>query len=370
MIVTSATQQLSDIGVSIWLDDLSRDRLTSGSLADLMADHNVVGVTSNPTIFAGSLAGSDAYTADIRARAAEGLEAEEAAFAVMVSDVQGACDLLKEVFDQTDGQDGRVSLEVSPTLAHDTKGTVAQAKDLWGRVGRDNLMVKIPATLEGLPAITEVIASGISVNVTLIFSLERYRQVIEAYFEGIAQAKANGHDIGRIRSVASFFVSRVDAAVDARLEQIGTDEAIALKSRAAIANARLAYELFSELHSAPEAQELAGAGMHPQRPLWASTGVKDPALPEALYVTELAAPETVNTMPEKTLRATARDGGVTGDRVSEEAEESKKVLAALNVLGISLQDITSELERDGVAKFIASWHELLDTVTRAMAAES
>jgi len=364
--MTTPTQELSNIGVSIWLDDLSKDRLTSGSLKNLMAEHNVVGVTSNPTIFAGSLANSDAYKPDIHALAIEGLSPEETAFGVMVADVQGACDLLVGVFTSTSGQDGRVSLEVSPTLAHDTEATVKQAKELWARVGRDNLMVKIPATREGIPAITEVIAAGISVNVTLIFSLERYRMVIEAYLEGIARALAAGHDIGTIRSVASFFVSRVDAAIDPLLEQIGTPEALSLKSKAAIANARLAYELFTEMHSAPAAQELVSAGMHPQRPLWASTGVKDPALPEALYVTELAAPETVNTMPEKTLHATARNGGVAGDRVSGAANESREVLAALETLGISLPEVTEELEREGVAKFIVSWHELLDTVSQAI----
>ena len=365
--MTTPTQALSDIGVSIWLDDLSKDRLTSGSLKSLMADHNVVGVTSNPTIFAGSLANSDAYKPDIKALATEGLSPEETAFGVMVSDVQVACDLLAGVFTSTSGQDGRVSLEVSPTLAHDTEGTVKQAKELWARVGRDNLMVKIPATREGIPAIAEVIAAGISVNVTLIFSLERYRMVIEAYLEGIARAQEAGHDIGAIRSVASFFVSRVDAAIDPLLEKIGTPEALSLKSKAAIANARLAYELFTELHSSSTAEALASAGMHPQRPLWASTGVKDPALPEALYVTELAAPETVNTMPEKTLQATARDGGVAGDRVSGAATESREVLAALRTLGISLPDVTEDLEREGVAKFIVSWHELLDTVSQAIA---
>lgn len=365
--MTTPTQELSEIGVSIWLDDLSKDRLTSGSLQTLMSERNVVGVTSNPTIFAGSVARSDAYKPDIRALAGKGLGPEETAFGVMVADVQRACNLLKGVYDATTGQDGRVSLEVSPTLAHDTEGTISQAKELWERVGRENLMVKIPATLEGIPAIVEVIAAGISVNVTLIFSVERYAMVIDAYLEGIARALESGHDINRIRSVASFFVSRVDAAIDPLLDHVGTEEAVALKSRAGIANARLAYELFTQTHASPAAEKLVAAGMHPQRPLWASTGVKDPGLPEALYVTELAAPHTVNTMPEKTLHATFRDGGVAGDRVSVAADESRAVLSRLEGLGISLSAVTEELEREGVAKFIASWNELLETVSHAIA---
>lgn len=364
--MTTSTQQLADIGVSIWLDDLSKDRLTSGSLQGLMDNHTVVGVTSNPTIFAGSLAGSDSYREDIRAMALDGLSAEEAAFAIMVADVQGACDVLRARYDTTGGIDGRVSLEVSPTLAHDTDATVAQAIELSKKVDRPNLMVKIPATLAGIPAITQVLGQGISVNVTLIFSLDRYRAVIDAYLKGIAAAVDNGHDISTIHSVASFFVSRVDAAIDPQLEGIGTPEALSLKSQAAIANARLAYELFEHLHGSPEALRLVAAGMNPQRPLWASTGVKDPTLPEALYVTELAAAHTVNTMPEKTLLATARDGGVNGDRVHGYFNGARATMAALAELGISMDGVTDELERDGVAKFIASWHELLDTVTKAM----
>ena len=364
--MSSPTEQLAALGVSIWLDDLSKDRLTSGSLASLIKNHSVVGVTSNPTIFAGSLAGSDSYQADIAALAVKGLSAEEAAFAIMVSDVQGACDVMREVYDATGGVDGRVSLEVSPTLAHDTQATIAQAMELWKNVDRPNLMVKIPATLAGIPAITEVISHGISVNVTLIFSLDRYRAVIAAYLAGAAKALEAGHDISHIHSVASFFVSRVDSAINPLLDALGTPEAIALKSSAAIANARLAYELFEELHAAPDALALSEAGLNPQRPLWASTGVKDPSLPEALYVTELAVAHSVNTMPEKTLLATARDGGVQGDRVRGHYEEARATMAALEALGISLTEITDELERDGVAKFITSWHELLDTVTRAM----
>lgn len=360
------TDMLADIGVSIWLDDLSKDRLISGSLRSLMDEHTVVGVTSNPTIFAGSVAGSDSYQSDIHDMAAQGLSAEDAAFALMVSDVQSACDLLREVYDATTGIDGRVSLEVSPTLAHDTEATVTQAMALWKQVNRANLMVKIPATLAGIPAITRVVAQGVSVNVTLIFSLKRYRDVIAAYVAGIALAAENGHDISTIHSVASFFVSRVDSAIDPQLEKIGSPEALGLKSQAAIANARLAYELFEQLHATPEVSALIAQGMNHQRPLWASTGVKDPTLPETLYVTELAVANTVNTMPEKTLLATARDGGVNGDRVHGHYDDARAVMASLAALGVSLDSVTEELEREGVAKFIASWHELLETVSRAM----
>jgi transaldolase len=362
----SPTQQLASLGVSIWLDDLSKDRLTSGSLADLIAHHNVVGVTSNPTIFAGSVAGSDSYAPDIQAMKREGVTAEEAVFRIMISDVQGACDLLRPVYDSTGGVDGRVSLEVSPLLARDSEGTVAQALELWAAVDRKNLMVKIPATREGLPAITRVLAEGISVNVTLIFSIERYGQVIDAYFAGIELAQKAGHDISSIHSVASFFVSRVDTAVDAELDALGSMEARTLRSSAAIANARLAYQLFQQRHASKQALVLAAAGMNPQRPLWASTGVKDPALPPALYVTELAGDQTVNTMPEKTLRAASDFSGVVGDRVTSEYAHAEGVMAGLKALGVSVAAVTDELERDGVAKFVQSWQELLDTVQTAM----
>ncbi len=362
----SPTQQLASLGVSIWLDDLSKDRLTSGSLAELIAHHNVVGVTSNPTIFAGSVAGSDSYAPDIQAMKREGVTAEEAVFRIMISDVQGACDLLRPLYDKTSGVDGRVSLEVSPLLARDTEESVVQALELWTAVSRENLMIKIPATREGLPAITRVLAEGISVNVTLIFSIERYREVIDAYFAGIELALKAGHDVSRIHSVASFFVSRVDSAVDATLDALGSPEAKTLRSSAAVANARLAYQLFQERHSSESVASLVSAGMNAQRPLWASTGVKDPALPPALYVTELAVRQTVNTMPEKTLRAVADFAGPITDRVTGDFAQAAKVMADLAALGIAIDTVTDELERDGVAKFVQSWHELLDTVQSAM----
>ena len=362
----SPTQQLSDLGVSIWLDDLSRDRLTSGSLAALIASHNVVGVTSNPTIFAGALANSDAYREPIARLHHSGASAEDAVFDIMVRDVQDACDVLAPVFERTGGLDGRVSLEVSPLLASDTQGTIDQAVDLWGLVDRPNLMIKIPATKQGLPAITEVIGRGISVNVTLIFSLDRYDAVIDAYWAGIRRAVEAGHDIRRIFSVASFFVSRVDTAIDARLDAIGSEAAHALRSRAAIANARLAYELFEKRHSAPEVADLLAHGAHPQRPLWASTGVKDPALPDALYVTELAVADTVNTMPEKTLLATGDSAVVAGDRVRGFYDDARHVMSGLAELGIDIDEFTDALEADGVEKFVQSWRDLLGTVEEVM----
>lgn len=362
----SPTQALSDLGVSIWLDDLSKDRWKSGSLARLIGEHNVVGVTSNPTIFAGSIAGSDSYREDIHTMKARGIDAEEAVFAIMVSDVQGACDVLRPTYDSSNGVDGRVSLEVSPELAHDTEGTVAQARQLADQVGRDNLMIKIPATLAGLPAITAVLAAGISVNVTLIFSIDRYERVIDAYAAGIAAARDNGHDISRIFSVASFFVSRVDTAVDALLGEIGTPEATALRSTAGLANARLAYELFNARHASAVFTDLAASGMNPQRPLWASTGVKDPALPPTLYVSGLAAPLTVNTMPEKTLVATTQHAGEITDQITPHVDAARAVMSQLAALGISLGDVTDELERDAVAKFVQSWRELVETVTTAL----
>jgi transaldolase len=362
----SPTAQLSSIGVSIWLDDLSKDRISSGSLQSLIDTHHVVGVTSNPTIFAGAVSGSDSYTGDIATMARAGATPEEAVFEIMIGDVRDACDLLRGVFDETSGQDGRVSLEVSPLLANDTEGTIAQARELWERVNRPNLMIKIPATKAGLPAISSVIGEGISVNVTLIFSLERYAEVIDAYFSGISRAHKNGIDISAIRSVASFFVSRVDAAIDSLLDAAGGEAAGLLRSHAAIANARLAYELFTTRHAAPEIADLHNAGMNPQRPLWASTGVKDPLLPATYYVTELAVAQVVNTMPEKTLMAVAEHGGVRGDRVSAHFEEARDILAALAAEGISLGDVTAALEADGVEKFVQSWRELLETVSQAM----
>jgi transaldolase len=364
--VTSPTQELSDVGVSIWLDDLSRDRINSGSLQSLIANRNVVGVTTNPTIFASALATGQSYGPQIAELAAAGASVTDAVFAATTDDVAAACDIFRPVYDRTNGQDGRVSIEVEPTLAFDAAATISQAKELFARVGRDNVMIKIPATKEGLGAITAVLAEGISVNVTLIFSLERYAEVIDAYLAGLEQAQSNGHDLSTIHSVASFFVSRVDTEIDKRLVAIGTDDALSLKSKAGVANARLAYEVFEQKFSTERAASLVAAGGNRQRPLWASTGVKDPALPDTLYVTELAAPDTVNTMPEKTLEATFDHAPVHGDAVSGTYDDARQVLAEIEKLGISIVEVTTLLEREGVDKFIVSWNELLDIVTAAM----
>ncbi len=361
------TAQLSAAGVSIWLDDLSRERITSGNLQELIATKNVVGVTTNPTIFAGALTNGESYAPQVKTLAAAGADAEAAVFEITTDDVADACDIFRGVFDSTNGVDGRVSIEVSPTLAHDAPGTIDEAKRLWAKVNKPNALIKIPATLAGLDAITEVIAAGISVNVTLIFSLERYEAVIKAYLAGLEKAQANGHDLSTIHSVASFFVSRVDTEVDNRLNAIGTDEALALKSKAGLANARLAYELFEQQFNTAAAVSLLAAGANAQRPLWASTGVKDPALPDTLYVTELVAAGVVNTMPEKTLDATFDHGVVTGDTITGNYDDAKAVFAALAAVGVDFDDVTNTLESEGVSKFIISWGELLETVTTALA---
>lgn len=366
--MTTPTAELSKAGVSIWLDDLSRERITSGSLAGLIASHDVVGVTTNPTIFAGALTDGKSYAAQVADLAAEGVTADEAVFRITTDDVAAACDIFRPVFDRTNGVDGRVSIEVSPTLAHDTPGTIAEAKRLWETMNRPNALIKIPATLAGLDAITEVIAAGISVNVTLIFSLERYGMVIDAFLAGLEKAHAAGKDLSQIHSVASFFVSRVDTEVDKRLDALGTAEATELKSLAGLANARLAYELFQERFDTPRAAALLANGANPQRPLWASTGVKDPALPDTLYVTELVAPGIVNTMPEKTLMATYDHGVVVGDTITHTFDSAHEFFAQLEAAGVDFADVTNVLEREGVEKFIVSWNELLETVTSALEA--
>lgn len=356
------TAALSEAGVSIWLDDLNRERLESGTLAALIDERSVVGVTTNPTIFAAALAMGDAYDPQVRELVAAGADVDEAIFRITTRDVREACDVFAGVFAETDGNDGRVSIEVSPLLARDTDATIAEAKRLWAEIDRPNLMIKIPATTEGLPAITEAIASGISVNVTLIFSLERYRQVINAYLTGLEQARERGVDLATVRSVASFFVSRVDVEIDARLDAIGTPEAAAVRSQAAIANARLAYQVFVDAFDTERARLLLDEGANRQRPLWASTGVKDPSLPDTRYVTELVAPDTVNTMPEKTLDALADHGEITGDTVSGRAHEANTLLDRIDSLGVDYGDVVALLEDEGLEKFVVSWTELTTTV--------
>ncbi|MGO1955498.1 transaldolase [Microbacterium sp.] len=364
--MTSPTSQLSATGVSIWLDDLSRERITSGNLQELIDTRDVVGVTTNPTIFAGALSNGASYADQVAELALAGSNVDDAIITITTDDVRDACDVFRPVYDATNGVDGRVSIEVSPDLANDTEGTIAQAKELWATVDRPNAHVKIPATLAGLPAITEAIGSGISVNVTLIFSLERYAAVIDAYLAGLEQAKAAGHDLSQIHSVASFFVSRVDSEVDKRLKAVGTDDATALLSKAGVANARLAFELFERKFAEQRATELVEAGANVQRPLWASTGVKDPSLPDTLYVTELAASGTVNTMPEKTLEATFDHAVVAGDAVTGAYADAHAVIDGLAAVGVDFADVTKVLETEGVEKFITSWQELKQTVQDAL----
>ncbi len=361
----SPLAQLHANGVSIWLDDLSRSRIVSGGLRDLITNRSVSGVTTNPTIFAGALAKGEGYQAQVAELAAAGTSAVDAIFEITTKDVADACDIFAGVYAESKGFDGRVSIEVEPGLANDTEGTIKQAKELFAKVDRENVMIKIPATKPGLAAITAVIAEGISVNVTLIFSLARYREVIAAYIAGVKLAKANGHDISKIHSVASFFVSRVDTEVDNRLVAAGHPE---LKSKAALANARLAYEVFEQSFATAEWSELDAQGANVQRPLMASTGVKDPALLDTLYVTELVAPQLVNTMPEKTMEAVYDHGVVPAASITNNYEDAREVLAAVAAAGVSLDDATQVLEDEGVAKFIVSWNELVETVDTALKA--
>lgn len=362
--MSESTQKLSDAGVSIWLDDLSRERLTSGNLAELIKTHNVVGVTTNPTIFAGALSKGAAYAEQMRELAAAGASVEEAVFAATCDDVRNACDVFEPVYKASNGFDGRVSIEVDPRLARDAEGTAKMARELYERVGRENVMIKIPATQEGLRPIAETLAAGISVNVTLIFSLTRYREVINAYMLGLEQALENGKDLSTIHSVASFFVSRVDTEIDARLEAAGGD-AVQLKGKAGLANARLAYEVFEEMFSSERWARLQAHGANVQRPLWASTGVKDPALPDTLYVTGLVAPNTVNTMPEATLNAVADHGEITGNTIVPNYSESNEVLDAISA-HVSYPEVVEKLEVEGLSKFDVSWEELLQTVREAL----
>jgi transaldolase len=356
---------LADAGVSIWLDDLSRERIETGNLAELVAEKHVVGVTTNPTIFAAAIADGERYDEQVRTLVKEGADVDKVIFELTTEDVRNACDVLAPVADGSSG-DGRVSIEVEPILANDTDGTVGSAKALWSAVNRPNALIKIPATLEGLPAITAAIAEGISVNVTLIFSTERYRSVMDAYLSGLEQAKNNGLDLATIQSVASFFVSRVDTEIDKRLDEIGSDEALALRGKAAVANARLAYAAYEEVVSSERWQTLADAGANLQRPLWASTGVKNPDYSDTLYVTDLVVAGSVNTMPEKTMEAFADHGEVAGDQVSGRAQEAQDLFDELDAAGVDLDDVFLTLESEGVDKFKKSWVELVETVQGQM----
>ena len=360
--MTDSLADLSAAGVAVWLDDLSRERLRSGNLADLVSTKHVVGVTTNPTIFQKALAEGAAYDEQVKDLALREVDLGEAVRALTTYDVRWACDVLKLRYDASDGVDGRVSIEVDPRLAADTDRTVAEAEALWWLVDRPNLYIKIPATLEGLPAITEVLAHGISVNVTLIFGIERYRQVMDAFMAGLEQAKAGGHDITKIGSVASFFVSRVDTEVDKRL-----GDGNPLRGKAAVANARLAYQAYEEAFASPRWQALEAAGAKRQRPLWASTGVKDPAYEDTMYVVDLVAPGTVNTMPEATLNAVADHGVLRGNTVEGSYAEAQQLMDDLKSAGVDMDDVTEVLEREGVKKFEDSWQELLDSVADQLA---
>jgi transaldolase len=358
--------ELSAAGVSIWLDDLSRELLAGGQLAKLVAERHVVGVTTNPTIFAAALAKGDRYTEQLSLLADAGTSIDDAVFAITTADVRAGCQALRHVYDATGGVDGRVSIEVDPRLAQDTAATVDQARALWEGVDHPNLFIKIPATPAGLAAITRVIGEGISVNVTLIFALDRYRQVMDAYLTGLEHAATAGLDLSAIHSVASFFVSRVDTEIDARLNAIGTPDARAARGKAAVANARLAYQAYEKVVTGQRWARLAAAGARTQRPLWASTGVKDPAYPDTMYVTELVAPGTVNTMPGATLAAFADHGTITADAVQGNYPAARAHLDTLERLGIHYQDVTDTLEREGLAKFEKSWDELGRTVGREL----
>jgi transaldolase len=366
------TDRLADLaaaGVAIWLDDLSRVRLSTGNLDQLRREKHVVGVTTNPTIFAKALSDADEYNWQLMDLATRGIGVDEAARLLMTYDVRWGCDVMRPAYDASAGVDGRISIEVDPRLAHETDTTVAEAKALWWMVDRPNLFIKIPATEAGIPAITATLAEGISVNVTLIFSLERYGEVMDAFLAGLEQAKANGHDLTKMASVASFFVSRVDTEVDKRLEKIGSEEAKALRGKAAIANAQLAYEAYAEVFSSDRWQALADAGAHPQRPLWASTSTKNPDYRDVVYVEELIAPGVVNTMPEPVIHAFA-DHGETGDgdTVTGAYDAARKVFADLTAVGIDLDDVSETLEREGVEKFEASYVELLEGVEKTLKA--
>lgn len=368
--MTDRLADLSAAGVAVWLDDISRQRLASGGPDELRRQMHVVGVTSNPTIFAHAVAagnkavdgGDSAYAGQLRDLAARGLAVEEAARMVTTYDVRWAADVLRPSYDASGKVDGRVSIEVDPRIAYETERTVAEARQLWWLVDRPNLYIKIPATEPGLPAITAALAEGISVNVTLIFSLDRYEQVMDAFLAGMEQARANGHDLSAIASVASFFVSRVDTEVDKRLDKLGTPQAQAMHGKAAVANARLAYQRYEKIFSGARWQALADAGAKPQRPLWASTSTKNPAYRDVVYVEELIAPGVVNTMPESTLHAFADHGEVPGDTITGAYGEARQVIDDLSALGVDYDDVVATLEREGVEKFEASWTEFLDSL--------
>jgi transaldolase len=364
--MTDRLKQLSDAGVSIWLDDLSRERLETGNLADLMKNQHVVGVTSNPSIFQSALSEGERYDPQIRELAGQGADTDKAVRVITTDDVRDACQVMRPAYDASGTVDGRVSIEVSPGLAHDTGATVKEAAELWETVGEPNLFIKIPGTKEGWPAITETLAAGISVNVTLIFGLEQYRNVMDAFADGLEKAKENGHDLSTIHSVASFFVSRVDTEIDKRLDASGADAS--LKGKAGVANARLAFKAYEEFCATDRWKALESAGARAQRPLWASTGVKNPDYKDTMYVDDLVVENTVNTMPEKTLHAVEDHGEIQGDQVRPHYAEAEAHMQALADAGIDYDDVIQVLIKEGVEKFVTAWDELTGSVTEALEA--
>ena len=367
---TDSADRLADLtaqGVSLWLDDLSRQRIHSGNLQHLIDTWHISGVTTNPSIFQAALKDGASYQQQLDELAARGAGVDDTVREVTTDDVRNACDLFTGIFAATHHVDGRVSIEVDPRLANETQATIDQAKELHKIVDRPNLLIKIPATVAGLPAITAVIGEGISVNVTLIFSLDRYKAVMDAYLTGLEQAAEAGHDLSEIHSVASFFVSRVDSEVDKRLQAVNSPEADALLGQAAIANARLAFQAYEQTFAGERWESLAAKGANKQRPLWASTGVKDPKYDDTRYVVELVAPGTVNTAPEKTIAAVADHGVVTGNTIDGTYAQASSVFSSLEALGIDLDDVFQVLETEGVDKFIAAWDELLESVSDELA---
>jgi transaldolase len=360
--MSDSLKNLTDAGVAIWLDDLSRTRLTTGTLATLIRDFHVVGVTTNPTIFQKAITGSPTYDDQVRDLARRKVDVGEALRSITTWDVRAGCDLFRSAYDASDAVDGRVSIEVDPRLSGETDRSVAEARALWWLVDRPNLFIKIPATPASVPAIEQALAEGISINVTLIFSLTRYGEVIDAFLSGLERARAAGHDLSRLGSVASFFISRVDTEIDKRLDKIGTKEAKALRGKAGIANARLAYKLFEEKFDSDRWRALAAAGAKPQRPLWASTSTKDPAYEDTMYVVDLVAKGVVNTMPEPTLHAVDDHGVITGDSVTGHYVDAQQVLDDLAAVGVDYDDVVQVLEDEAIEKFENSWNELIESI--------
>ena len=357
----SRLHELSEHGVSVWIDYLSRDMIQGGKLAQMMDEDAVVGVTSNPTIFQKAISQGTAYDEQLKEVLAEETDPKEIFYRIAARDIEDACDLMRPVWERTNGVDGYVSWEVDPTLAYDVENTYEEAQRLHEWIGRPNLHVKIPATKPGVAAIEDMIASGKNINVTLIFSLQRYKEVVEAYLRGLERLVAAGGDPASVHSVASFFVSRVDTEADNRLDAIGTPEALKLRGKLAIANAKLAYRHWEEAFSGERWEFLAGKGATKQRCLWASTSTKNPEYRDVMYVEELIGPETVNTMPEETIRA-FQDHGVVEDTLEKGIKKARKLLEELAAAGVDYDDVVLTLEEEGVQKFADSFEELLDGV--------